>query len=281
MLSPYRRHTKACGRKKRTDFKHCPCPIWVQGMVGTRKVRQALNLTAWTAAQKLIREWEAVGAVTGESVTVADAVAEFLADCEARKLKPGTMRRLRLLLEKHLVGWAGDNRIRFIAEFRLTDVREFRASWNGAAITAAKKLERLRGFFRFCVQSKWMTENPAADVKPPKIDAAPTLPFEEEEWQRTLAALDTYPDNKWRARLAKLFKLAKVEGGHPHRFRDTFAVGLLRAGVPLESVSILLGHSSVRVTEKHYSPWVKSRQAKLEEQVMGTWPDACRLRCEA
>lgn len=37
-------------------------------------------------------------------------------------------------------------------------------------------------------------------------------------------------------RLKKIFNLAKVPNGHAHRFRDTFAVELLLAGVPLERV---------------------------------------------
>ena len=32
---------------------------------------------------------------------------------------------------------------------------------------------------------------------------------------------------------------------------DTFAVELRLAGVPLDRVSILLGHSSIRITERH------------------------------
>ena len=66
-------------------------------------------------------------------------------------------------------------------------------------------------------------------------------------------------------------KEAGVHGGHPHRFRDTFAVELLLKGVPMERVSILLGHSSVKVTEKHYSPWVRARQEQLEADVRRTW----------
>ncbi len=39
-------------------------------------------------------------------------------------------------------------------------------------------------------------------------------------------------------------------------FRDTFAVEMLLGGVPLEQVSMLLGHKGIKITEKHYSPWV-------------------------
>ena len=67
-------------------------------------------------------------------------------------------------------------------------------------------------------------------------------------------------------------KLRKIQKGfHAHRFRDTFAVRLLQAGVPLEEVSILLGHSSVKITEQSYAPWIASRQTRLEELVKRTW----------
>ena len=36
---------------------------------------------------------------------------------------------------------------------------------------------------------------------------------------------------------------------------------------PLERVSVVLGHSSIKVTEKHYSPWVRARQEQLEADV--------------
>ena len=66
-------------------------------------------------------------------------------------------------------------------------------------------------------------------------------------------------------------KGGKFAEGHAHRFRDTFAVELLLAGVPLERVSILLGHTSVRITEKHYAPWVRERQEQAEADVKRTW----------
>jgi integrase len=38
-------------------------------------------------------------------------------------------------------------------------------------------------------------------------------------------------------------RVVSVLGGHAHRFRDTFAVELLLAGVPIDRVYVLLGHS--------------------------------------
>jgi integrase len=69
----------------------------------------------------------------------------------------------------------------------------------------------------------------------------------------------------------KLYKLAKVDGAHAHRWRDTFAVELLLSGVPIERVGVLLGHSSAKVTEKHYSPWNKARQDQSEADVRRSW----------
>lgn len=90
----------------------------------------------------------------------------------------------------------------------------------------------------------------------------------------------TYVAN-WQRSYRRLFEVANLQKPdgtpkrcHCHMFRDTFAVEMLLAGVPIDQVSILLGHSSVRITEKHYSPWVRARQDQLEKSVQAAWAQA-------
>jgi integrase/recombinase XerD len=78
----------------------------------------------------------------------------------------------------------------------------------------------------------------------------------------------------WAKFIAKLFVDAGIKkSGHmmSHRLRDTFAVDLLQKGVPLEEVSKLLGHESIKTTEKHYSKWMKGRQDRLDTLVTDSW----------
>jgi integrase len=71
----------------------------------------------------------------------------------------------------------------------------------------------------------------------------------------------------WQRSLKRLFALAGIENGHAHRFRDTFAVELFLKGFSIEKVAVLLGHSDIKVTQRHYNPWVGARQEQLEAAV--------------
>jgi integrase/recombinase XerD len=361
MLVIFRRHLKSCPHTSR-KYRRCKCPIHVEGSLAGEKIRRALDLSNWEVAQELVRQWEADGGTNNhtEKVTITEAVEKFFIDAQARHLKESTIKKLSVLLRKQFIAYCQDKGLRCIHELTVDDLREFRAVWKDGAISSQKKLERLRSFFRFCLISKWINENPALGMSRPKISHPPTLPFTKEEMQAILCACEKYPDSnrktgqanakKLRAlvlllrysgmrigdvitlsedrlkgdklflytqktgvpvylplpefvldslreiekssrkyyfwtgngkittrvgnlarSLSALFSLAGVEGGHAHRFRDTFAVELLQKGVPLEQVAVLLGHSSIKITEKHYAPWVKSRQEQLEESVRKSW----------
>lgn len=76
--------------------------------------------------------------------------------------------------------------------------------------------------------------------------------------------------SNWSRYLDSVFTLAKIDGGRSHRFRDTFATNLLLSGCPVEDVAALLGNSP-KVVVKHYAPWIRERQIRLEERVRAAW----------
>jgi integrase len=39
----------------------------------------------------------------------------------------------------------------------------------------------------------------------------------------------------------------------------------------MEEVSKLLGHTSIKTTEKHYAAWAQARQDRLDSLVVATW----------
>ncbi len=361
MLTLYRRHRKRCKhRQKGREYRHCECPIWIDGFLGGKEIRQSTKVRGWQRAQELVREWEAEDQLTStERKTIEDAWRDFLADLDSRHLHASTIQKYRLL-DRRMKSFAASRGLRFLDELDLNALSQFRTTWKDGPRSSAKKLERLRSFLRFAVKRKWVSENYAADLKSPKITLRPTMPYTREEMKRILAAVDDYeaempsrakenarrmralilllrfsglrisdainlsteqingnhlflytqktgvpvnlvlPDavvdslartpmasgrywfwsgvgtletavTNWRARLQRLFELAGIPDGHAHRFRDTFAVELLLASVPIERVSVLLGHQSIRITERHYSPWAKSRQQQLEADLRKAW----------
>lgn len=84
--------------------------------------------------------------------------------------------------------------------------------------------------------------------------------------------------SNWQRSYAKLFKLARLKEldgtakrCHPHMFRDTFATEALLSGMRVEEVQTILGHKSIKTTERHYMPWVRARQTSLNHSVMESW----------
>jgi integrase/recombinase XerD len=80
----------------------------------------------------------------------------------------------------------------------------------------------------------------------------------------------------YQSAMRDLFKAAGVylEDQHmvSHRLRDTFAVGMLEKGVPMEEVARMLGNS-LKVCEKSYAQWMQSRQDRLDGLVIQTWKE--------
>jgi site-specific recombinase XerD len=111
------------------------------------------------------------------------------------------------------------------------------------------------------------------------VVALRALPSRKEEhtdyffWSRTCT--EHVNTNKWLRKIDRLNSYLSFtnEAGHSmgfrsHMLRDTFAVEMLLAGVPLEKVSKLLTHESVTMTERYYAKWTASRRQQLEDEAV-------------
>src|SRR6266571_378976 len=186
MLTIYRRHRKAC--KQRFDgraYRRCLCPIWLDGSLNGVEIRKSLRLRDWQRAQDLVRQWEAEGqrVEKPKPLTVKEACEKFVADAEARNLREPTLYKYRLLF-RQLQDFATVHGLPCITDFDIDWARRFRASWKNKNISARKKLEAFRAFFRFVHESGWISTNPASHLKPPRITEPPTAPFTREEVAR-------------------------------------------------------------------------------------------------
>jgi integrase len=359
MLTIYRRHKKSCGhRMEGRKYRRCRCPIWIDGTMQGKEIRESLGELDWEKAQKMVRDWELASEPVAQisAMPITDAATKYAADAQARQLSGGTVKKYKRLFNR-LENFAAGRGVKYLDEVNLDLVAEFRASWKLGPRTAAKELERMKAFFSFARDREWIKKNPATGLKAPKTKLRPTLPYTQAEMIKILAAIDLYaktagagnaqrlrafilllrysgmrigdtvrcgvdrieknrlflytqktdtpvycvlPDfvvnaldaaprsserfyfwsgastlhsavGKWQRRLQRLFELAEIPKGHAHRFRDTFACELLGAGVPMDRVSVLLGHQSIRVTEKHYAPWTQSRQEQIEADLARAW----------
>ena len=183
MLNLYRRHRANC--KSTVRRAKCSCPIWVQGVLRGESVRKSLDLTNWEAASRLIRDWEVSGADV--VVTVREATKRFISDRQSMKLSDAMMSKYRNVVAE-LEREFGNSPLRSVT----TDgLRRLRESWKLAPITMQKRLEMVRKFFTFCMDSDWIEKNPARGVESPPVKYDPTLPFTDEEMEKILWAAES------------------------------------------------------------------------------------------
>src|SRR5690348_17024352 len=192
MLTLYRRHKDTCPEfaKGRGSHNRCKCKIWADGILAGKETRVSMKTRDWTKAQKDVREWEAQEKITesAAAVTLADAWTALLADLPMR-VGPETVRKYKTL-KSQMTTWAEARGLTLLSQFDLDTLSQFRQSWKDSPRTAAKKVERLRALFAFALARKWVTENPAKDIKLPKISICPTLPLAHDDMIKILAACD-------------------------------------------------------------------------------------------
>jgi len=224
-LKLYRRHRTDCEgnhsedsrsgefEEGRRGWKKCACLIHASGTLGGRFNRKQTGKSDWNEARTLVASWEAADAWNGKieppplpasppspnRVTIVDATKVFLDNREGAQIAPATLRKYRTFTNQ-LKAFADLRGYLLLDQFTSNDIDTFYGSWKLGARSKGKKLGTLRAFFRFCVNRKWLQENPvSADIKPPKgaNRVANKAPYTDKDLQRIIDACDKLGTVSW------------------------------------------------------------------------------------
>jgi site-specific recombinase XerD len=145
-------------------------------------VRLSLKARSWEDAeiemerlkQRLMNPDKA--AQEDEPITIERAWDDFLRDAKARGLREPTLNKYRSL-RRQMEQFAKDQGFRYLRDFNLESLRSWRETWPNKNLSALKKLELVRCFFRFAHDAGQIPDNVDCKLKSPKVTQFPTLPF--------------------------------------------------------------------------------------------------------
>jgi integrase/recombinase XerD len=185
VLTLWRRHRSKCSHIGDRYFRKCRCAVWCEGTVEGKYIRHSLQTRSWERGEELKRQLEDGKQPEQKGITIKDALDAFIRDCEARNLNASTLRKYRRL-QRRIIDFGQDHGLSRCTDFTAPALQDFRGTWNLAARTAGKELERLRAVFRFFTQNGWIAQSPASMLKAPQVKTNPRIPFSEKEIQKIL-----------------------------------------------------------------------------------------------
>jgi site-specific recombinase XerD len=181
-----RRHSRNCPhRHKGRKFLACKCPLGVDGTLQGKRYRSALFTRNLEKASRALERLQQPS--YQQPKTLENAIEAFLSSREY--VAHGTMRNDRRVL-RNLSVIAKGTGVRTLDEATIDLIDIYRTKRPISALTWTKELATLKHFFGFCKKRKWIQDNPAEDVNPPKIKPKPKEPFTRSEVARIIAACD-------------------------------------------------------------------------------------------
>ncbi len=206
MLNIFRRHVAGCS-KAATRSQDCPskpkCPIHFEGIdgAGIRRKRQALTdpqsgsgVREWNRAVEIIRGLELPAPIEitpKPQVGIDDAINSFIA-FKARR-SADVQRKAKLILGR-MKAFMERRKKLSVTEVTFSDLVEFRAAWSDALTTQRRNQEVMKGFFRYCLKSDFITRSPAADLDAIPEGRPKTEPFTRDEMGSIFTAIPNLTD---------------------------------------------------------------------------------------
>ena len=154
-----------------------------------KRIRKSLKTRAVARGlEQLVRMQRELAVDGPKAMPVEDAIKSYLADCKARNLAPASLRNYKARL-KPLEDFFPSTNVRSITTETFSSFRAANPSGKAPASTR-HGLIVLRTFFRFCLDRKWIAENPALKIKLAKPVSKVTPPYTAADIDRMLEACD-------------------------------------------------------------------------------------------
>jgi site-specific recombinase XerD len=293
-LYPFRRHLRNCqffglgGRE--IALSKCACPFHVDGLHHGERVRQSLRTTSRQLADRrltaLIRKLDehrrasSNGDIVGITAirTVSEAVDRFLknyGELDQKRnfrgdVEYSTWRKYRTKLSL-LRAFCDAEGISELGDVTIDVLEDYHRTRKISLVTWKVELQALRTFFAYFVSRKWITANPAKEMKAPRnIKPNEVVPYTLCDESEILAACDRIGGAKYQR-----------TGAVYERLRARAMVLLLRhTALRISDVSTL--RKDAVSWDQERSQWrVFLRTQKSGEPVFLPIPDGLKLVLDA
>jgi integrase len=241
-LNLYRRHRPGCEAGKPEDSRSseheerrkgwgrkCDCQIHVSGTLDGKFSRKATRTSDWAAAQRTATVYEESDSWTGKPrlqpvlpepagptprSTISEAITVYLSNRGAANLAPASLRKYGVFTRK-LQAFADKRGYMMLDQFTRADIDVFYSTSPLGIRSKGKMLEKMRTFFRFCVNRELVAKSPVSpDLKPP-IGAnrvANKFPFTDRQLADIIKACDRLNADKKNGRWGNRFGCGEWTG---------------------------------------------------------------------
>jgi integrase/recombinase XerD len=170
-VSLYTRHAVDCRYKGRETANTCACPKWLRWIEDGKLRRVSARTNDPRVAEKAKADKQAAFEARADGKVAARAQQEvpFLVDAIAHfaqtKSKRGTITAKYVARIESELGtfekWCAQRNVTMLGDVSPAHVQDYRNSLPGSQTTRRKKVFRIKGFFRYCVEMGWLAKSPA------------------------------------------------------------------------------------------------------------------------
>jgi integrase/recombinase XerD len=238
----YTRHRSDCPHHGDPQYRRCKCRKYIYTYRDGKDRSISAKTRSWDAAEKearkiedqwdpvrrLQRQIERLQGIDKDGLRPASTSLEYAVDrwVDSKSKKNEETHSKYKTVGKKIKAWAKTRGVVFIDEVTTDALDLWRSQWSLKAereddrigpTTQGRLLERVKGFFRYCVKMHWLTENPAVELETITAESRATLPLLSGRYETVVQATYAYdaamrPDDRYGTHLRALIELMRWSG---------------------------------------------------------------------